>query len=81
MPSEAEFLAEAVAFIVELRELADGELTSDQELLESGILDSLGMIEFLAFIEEKRGAPLPSGALSVTSMATVRKAYELVLAS
>jgi acyl carrier protein len=81
MPDEAEFVAEATAFLVGICELSDGELAPDQDLLNAGILDSLQILEFLAFIEVKRGRPLPAGAFSAESMATVRKAYELLTAS
>lgn len=33
----------------------DGSLTADQSFLESGIIDSTGVLELVAFVEEKYG--------------------------
>ncbi len=80
MLDETEFYALAAAFISEICGHPIDGLSPDRNLLESGILDSLRTIEFLAFIEAQRGRPLPSETLSPAAAATLRGAYDLIAA-
>lgn len=80
MLSEAEFFVGAAAFLSTIAELPDDPPAPDQNLLETGILDSLKTVEFLAYIEDRRGSPFPPGLLSAASVTTLRSAYRLIVA-
>lgn len=56
-------------------------LTEDTELVESGILDSLLVLEFFFFLEELRGSAIDPDNFSVRSISTMRRAYQLVIPS
>lgn len=73
---EGAFVSKATAFLNDRIEVR--ELTPDTELIESGLLDSLGILEFYLFLEECRGQGIPPEAASLEDLATLRRAYDLL---
>ena len=55
--TEEVFINRARTFFYEVAGVESGSLDADANLIESGILDSLLLISFLAFIEKLRGSP------------------------
>jgi acyl carrier protein len=74
--NEDVFVAKAVAFLTDRIQVT--ELTPETELIESGLLDSLGILEFYLFLEECRGEAIPAEAASLADLGTLRRAYELL---
>ncbi|MEV8021318.1 phosphopantetheine-binding protein [Streptomyces sp. NPDC086554] len=75
---EETFYEESKKYLREILGEADLELASDTELLDSGLLDSLSVLEFFFFIEEVRGAPIDPEEAGPESVSTLRNAYKLV---
>lgn len=43
----------------------DGELTDDADLLLSGMIDSIGLIRLIAFLEEQYGVQVPPEEVTI----------------
>lgn len=57
-------------FIIE--ELLDGEqIESDENLLADGVVDSLGMMRLVAFVQERVGTNIPPQDLTLENFRTV----------
>lgn len=81
MISEEKFFELSREFLVErLGSKAEG-IDANTELIESGILDSLMILEFFFFLEGITGTAVEPGSASVESLATLRSAYQLVVAA
>lgn len=52
----------------------------DEDLFESGALDSFGIVEFLSFIESELGCEIPIDEITAENFSTVRKVADLILA-
>jgi acyl carrier protein len=64
-----------------LQEIGGADTTTsdpDTNLLETGTLDSLLLIAFLAFVEQQRGSELNIGPDELKLLLTLRTAYALV---
>jgi acyl carrier protein len=78
--SEDEFVDRAHEFLQQrIGNQADG-VEGDTELVASGILDSLLVLEFFFFLEEVRGSAIDPEEVSVEALSTIRNAYRLVVA-
>jgi hypothetical protein len=78
--TEHEFIARASAFLTE--RLGDGaRFDPDTDLVGSGVLDSLAMLEFFFFVEEQRGEAIDTKEFSLQSISSIRTAYRLASAS
>jgi acyl carrier protein len=53
-------------------------LEDDQPLIESGIVDSLGVLKILAFLDEAFGVDLSSEQIKLENFTTVRSICQLV---
>jgi D-alanine--poly(phosphoribitol) ligase subunit 2 len=53
-------------------------LADDEELIENGIVDSMGILNLLAFLEENYGVLLAEGELDRNNLATIQKICNLV---
>jgi D-alanine--poly(phosphoribitol) ligase subunit 2 len=53
-------------------------LADDEELIENGIIDSMGILNLLAFLEENYGVLLAEGELDRNNFATIQKISNLV---
>jgi len=49
------------------------EIPLDQSLLESGILDSYGIVDLLTFMEGEFGLAIPDGDITKEKMGSIRK--------
>jgi acyl carrier protein len=77
--SEDEFVDRAHEFLQQrIGDQADG-VEGDTELVASGILDSLLVLEFFFFLEEVRGSAIDPEEVSVEALSTIRNAYRLVV--
>ena len=56
-----------------------GDIDLDLDLIESRIIDSLGFLEFIFFLEEITGRELPTDAQSVKAYRTLRSLRDHVL--
>ena len=50
----------------------DGELGLDDDLLVSGVVDSIAVMRFVMFIEERFGVAVPPEDLTIENFSTVR---------
>ena len=66
------FADELRRFIAELTHADPAELTEDLALFASGILDSLNLIEVVAFVERRCGIRVPAGDLSLDNFGSLR---------
>jgi acyl carrier protein len=57
-------------FIQQLSEGAQGPVTSDTQLLETGLLDSINLVHLIQFIEERFGISIPDGDIGPEIFAT-----------
>jgi acyl carrier protein len=78
VPTEEEFIARARQFLREIGGEKADTVSADANLLESGILDSLAVIAYVAFVEEQRGSELEMGPEELALIMTLRSAYSLV---
>ena len=69
--TEEVFIKRARTFFYEVAGVESASLDADANLVESGILDSLLLISFLAFIEKLRGVHALNAALSAITAAVV----------
>ena len=74
--SEAEFYARMGAFLRERRPDLSGEIDPTTQLWEAGYLDSFGLIEAIAFLEELTGHPVQVGADDLPSFFTMKGIFE-----
>lgn len=54
------------------------EVDPELDLLESGALDSLGIVELMAFIEEKFGISLDPAAITASNFRTMNAVLSLI---
>jgi acyl carrier protein len=80
MIPEADFVQQAKEFFRSRVGDAADPLTEDTELVASGIMDSLLVLEFFFFLEQLRGSAIEAEDFSVGAVSTLRKAYQLVAA-
>ncbi|MCX4745039.1 acyl carrier protein [Kitasatospora sp. NBC_01287] len=79
MPSEDEFVRNAVQFLAEIGADSSG-LEPETDLFESGVLDSLGSLAFLDFLEQQRGAEIDIDTLNISMISSLRSAYAFITA-
>src|ERR1700759_3450951 len=78
--TEDEFISRASTFLTE--RLGDGaRFDADTDLVGSGVLDSLAMLEFFFFVEEQRGEAIDTKDFSLQSISSIRAAYRLAAAT
>jgi acyl carrier protein len=75
--TEEEFIARARRFLSEVGGVDSSSIDPDANLVDNGVLDSLLLIAFLAFIEEQRGYEMDVQEEDVKLLATLRTAYAL----
>lgn len=71
--SEPEFAARIEAFVRETFAVADSDarFARDLDLFEQGYVDSVGLIELLAFIESDLGVEVPDEELASDEFMTI----------
>ncbi|MER5310635.1 hypothetical protein ABT034_22920 [Streptomyces sp. NPDC002773] len=79
MPTEDEFVASAITFLGEIGAEAV-DVHADTDLFATEVLDSLGTLAFLDFLEEQRGEEIEIETLRIELLSTLRKAYGFVFA-
>ena len=78
MLSEQEFIENALKFLAEIG--ADvSEIQPETNLFESGVLDSLGTLAFLDFLDQERGQEIEIENLEFESISTLRRTYQFVV--
>lgn len=63
-------------FIVENFLFGERELKDDESLFESGVIDSLGLIKLLAFIDEKFKVSIDMGEIMIENFNTLNDIME-----
>lgn len=58
----------------------DASVGDDDRLLATGIVDSMGVVEIVAFLEEEFGVVVPDGDVTEENLGSVRSITELVAA-
>jgi acyl carrier protein len=53
-------------------------LTMDAPLISSGVIDSLGMLRLIAFLEEEGGLAIGDGDVNPENFETMRKILEFI---
>ena len=76
--TEEVFINRARAFFYEVSGVESASLDPDANLIESGVLDSLLLISFLAFMEKLRGSPLEITRENLPAISSLRGAYAFV---
>ena len=76
--TEEVFINRARIFFHEVGGVESASLDADADLIESGILDSLLLISFLAFMEKLRGSPLEITRENLPALSSLRGAYAFV---
>jgi acyl carrier protein len=75
--TEAEFIERARRFLGEIGGVDSSAIDPDANLVDSGVLDSLLLIAFLAFVEEQRGYEMEIQEDDIKLLASLRTAYTL----
>jgi acyl carrier protein len=57
-----------------------GDIDLDLDLIENRVIDSLGFIDFVLFLEQLTGRELQTDAGAVTSFRTLRNIRDMILA-
>ena len=68
----APFTDELRRFIAELSLADPDELTDDLPLFTTGVLDSLNMVDVVAFVERRTGLRVGAGDLSLDNFGSLR---------
>lgn len=76
---EITFIERSRAFLTELADTKVDEIGPDTDLIATGIVDSLKLLEYFDFIEHLRGEQIPAAAVSFELLATMRGAYRLLV--
>jgi aryl carrier-like protein len=76
--TEEVFINRARNFFYEVAGVESASLDADANLIEVGILDSLLLIAFLAFIEKLRGSQLDITQENLPAISSLRGAYAFV---
>jgi hypothetical protein len=76
--TEEVFIHRARVFFYEVAGVESASLDADANLMESGILDSLLLISFLAFMEKLRGSQLEITPENFPAISSLRGAYAFV---
>lgn len=68
------------AFIVERLAPATGrtELDDDEDLIDSGVVDSLGIFQLVAFLEERFGVAIGDAEITPDNFGTITRIEQLV---
>jgi acyl carrier protein len=74
--------AQIRSFVVsDLALRGDGQaLSIDDDLLSGGIVDSMGVMQLVGFVEDRFGVPLADGDIVAENFRSVRALADLVLA-
>jgi acyl carrier protein len=56
------------------------ELAGDEDLIESGVLDSLGIFQLVAFLEERFGVAIADSEITPENFGTLERIERLVAA-
>ena len=56
----------------------DGELKKSDNLLESGIVDSIGMMKLVSFMERKFNVQIPFGDITVENFMTIERINDYI---
>ncbi|MGC4795779.1 hypothetical protein ACLQ3H_16905 [Micromonospora saelicesensis] len=81
MIGEQQFFESAREFLRERLGEQAAHVDADTELIQSGLLDSLLVLEFFFFLEGVRGAAIAADAATAEELSTLRNAYRIVVAS
>jgi 2-isopropylmalate synthase len=67
-------------FLAQLSGRRSESIDVDTDLIESGIVDSIGMLELFAFLESLTGGPIDDYRISLDGLRSVRRILEGVVA-
>jgi acyl carrier protein len=69
------------AFIVERLAPATGrtQLADDEDLIDTGVVDSLGIFQLVAFLEERFGIAIADTEITPDNFATIARIEQLVV--
>jgi acyl carrier protein len=76
--SQEEFEGYARQFIEQQTGRSGGEIDSDTDLLATGIVDSLLLVEFFFFLEQLAECDIPSETVKPERISTLTGAYQLL---
>lgn len=65
-------------FIVETFMFGEGTLEDDEQLFESGIIDSMGFIKLLSFIEKTFNVPVDMSEVTMDKFGTVNDIVKMI---
>ncbi|MBI5049314.1 MAG: acyl carrier protein [Nitrospirae bacterium] len=65
-------------FIVDNFKFGKGTIDDDESLFESGIIDSLGRVKLLAFIDETLNVPLDMRDITIDNFSTLNQMAETI---
>lgn len=78
MSTEEEFMMEAIRFLQEIG-VNTADVRPETHLFEQKVLDSLGTLAFLDFLEQQTGGEIDVEKLDIAAIATLRDAFKFVL--
>lgn len=82
MTTEEQFFEETVAFLRSTLGDDSVEIGPDTDLQEADFFDSLMLVSFLEYVEERRGSPIPISpdtGLPIDALSSIRAAYEQLI--
>jgi acyl carrier protein len=65
-------------YIIETFMYGEGNLEDDDQLFESGIIDSMGFIKLLAFIEETFSVSISMDEVSMDNFSTINNIEKMI---
>jgi len=65
-------------FIIENFNFGDENIGDDDHLFESGIIDSLGRVKLIAFVDETLKVPLDMHDITIDNFSTINKMAETI---
>lgn len=65
-------------YIIDTFMYGEGELEDDEQLFESGIIDSMGFIKLLTFIDNTFNVPIDMGEVTMDKFSTVNDIADII---
>jgi acyl carrier protein len=69
---------EIVRFVEQTLLRGEGRISPEESLIDRGLLDSIGLMQLMTFLEERTGVRIPDHAITPDNFQTVASMEQLV---
>lgn len=65
-------------YIIDTFMYGEGKITDDQQLFETGVIDSLGFMKLITFVEDTYGVSLDMSEVTIDNFASINAMVETI---